>query len=284
MANLVAHELRAQNRNSSHQDIKDEAKSLVQSYMSINPLKQTTELSDYYQDINIILENAFDTPLSFQLARQGFLEAIRTYNQKHNTHLDEPVVPVLAERDTLNIGYEWFVQGSQVSLAVQDMIGIWQRKRRFSTSDLIESAIFCSIVYGGINDIAILKSLYHWMLGRRDVYRLDFPKSKSAEAIQSLAVIVLTVKDDSYGCHETGSNKLTNSSDSELSRYVEYIPDDMTLCFLYALKGKSIKHESIKSFDTLINDISKKLNLNNKDRTKPGYSQLIKYANYHWRQ
>ena len=284
MANLVAHELRAQNRNSTHQDIKDEAKSLVQSYMSINPLKQTTELSDYYQDINIILENAFDTPLSFQLARQGFLEVIRAYNQRHNTHLDEPVVPVLAERDTLNIGYEWFVQGSQVSLAVQDMIGIWQRKRRFSTSDLIESAIFCSIVYGGINDIAVLKSLYHWMLGRRDVYRLDFTKSKSAEAIQSLAVIVLTVKDDSYGCHETGSNKLTNSSDSELSRYVEYIPDDMTMCFLYALKGKSIKHESIKSFDTLINDISKKLNLNNKDRTKPGYSQLIKYANYHWRQ
>lgn len=284
MANLVAHELRAQNRNSSHQDIKDEAKSLIQSYMSINPLKQTTELSDYYQDINIILENAFNTPLSFQLARQGFLEVIRAYNQKHNTHLDEPVVPVLAERDTLNIGYEWFIQGSQVSLAVQDMIRIWQRKRRFSTSDLIESAIFCSIVYGGINDIAVLKSLYHWMLGRRDVYRLDFPKNKSAEAIQSLAVIVLTVKDDSYGCHETGSNELTNSSDSELSRYVEYIPDDMTLCFLYALKGKSIKHESIKSFDTLINDISKKLSLKNKDRTKPEYSQLIKYANYHWRQ
>lgn len=284
MANLVAHELRAQNRNSSHQDIKDEAKKLVQSYMSINPLKQTTELSDYYQDINIILEKAFDTPLSFQLARQGFLEVIRAYNQKHNTHLDEPVVPVLAERDTLNIGYEWFVQGSQVSLVVQDMIGIWQRKRRFSTSDLIESAIFCSIVYGGINDIAVLKSLYHWMLGRRDVYRLDFPKKESAEAIQSLAIIVLNVKDEGYGCYEAGSNELTNTSDSELNRYVEYIPDDMTLCFLYALKGKSIKHESIKSFDTLINDISKKLNLKNKERTKPEYSQLIKYANYHWRQ
>ncbi|WP_201547817.1 hypothetical protein [Psychrobacter namhaensis] len=179
MANLVAHKLRAQNRNSSHQDIKDEAKSLVESYMSVNPLKQTIELSDYYQDINTILENAFDTPLSFQLARQGFLEAIRTYNRKHNTYLDEPVVPILAERDTLNIGYEWFVQGSQVSLAVQDMIEIWQRKRRFSNSDLIESAIFCSIVYGGINDIAVLKSLYHWMLGSRDVYRLDFPKMKA---------------------------------------------------------------------------------------------------------
>lgn len=284
MANLVAHKLRAQNRNSSHQDIKDEAKSLVQSYMSVNPLNQTTKLSDYYQDINTILENAFDTPLSFQLARQGFLEAIRTYNRKHNTHLDEPVVPILAERDSLNIGYEWFVQGSQVSLAVQDMIGIWQRKRRFSTSDLIESAIFCSIVYGGINDIAVLKSLYHWMLGRRDVYRLDFPKSKSAEATQSLAVIVLTVKDDSYGCHETDSNELISTFDNELSRYVEYIPDDMTLCFLYALKDKSVKHESIKSFDTLVNDISKKLNLKNKDRKKPEYSQLIKYANYHWRQ
>ena len=284
MANLVAHKLRTQNRNSSHQDIKDEARSLVQSYMSENPLKQTIELSDYYQDINIILENAFDTPLSFQLARQGFLEAIRLYNKAHNTHLDEPVVPVLAERDTLNIGYEWFVQGSQVSLAAQDIIGIWQRKRRFSTNDLIESAVFCSIVYGGINDIAVLKSLYHWMLGSRDVYRLDFPKSKSAEATQSLAVIILTIKDDSYGCDETGSDELIGTFESELNRYVEYIPDDMTLCFLYALKDKNVKRESIKSFDTLINDISKKLNLKNKDRTKPEYSQLIKYANYHWRQ
>lgn len=169
MANLFAHKLRAENRNSSHQDIKDEAKSLVKSYMNANPLNQTTELSNYYQDINTILDDTFDTPLSFQLARQGFLEAIRTYNKKHNIHLDEPVVPVLAERDSLNIGYEWFIKGSQVSLAIQDMIGIWQRKRRFSTSDLIESAIFCSIVYGGINDIAVLKSLYHWMLGSRDV-------------------------------------------------------------------------------------------------------------------
>lgn len=284
MANLVAHKLRAQNRNSSHQDIKDEAKSLVQSYMNANPLNQTTELSNYYQDINNILEDSFDTPLSFQLARQGFLEAIRTYNKKHNTHLDEPVVPVLAERDSLNIGYEWFIKGSQVSLAIQDMIGIWQSKRRFSTSDLIESAIFSSIVYGGINDIAVLKSLYHWMLGSRDVYRLDLPKDESAEAIQILAVIVLTVKDDSYGCYETGSDELINPSDSELNRYVEYIPDDMTLCFLYALKDKSVKHESVKSFDTLANNISKKLNLKNKDRSKPQYSQLIKYANYHWRQ
>lgn len=284
MANLVAHNLRTQNRNSSHQNIKDKAKSLVQSYMSVNPLDQTTKLSDYYQDINILLENAFDTPLSFQLARQGFLEAIRIYNKKHNTHLDEPVVPILAERDSLNIGYEWFVQGSQVSLAVQDMIGIWQRKRRFSTSDLIESAVFCSIVYGGINDIAVLKSFYNWMLYSRDIYRLDLPNGDGAEATQSLALIVLTVKDDSYSCYEAGSNELTNSSDSDLSRYVEYIPDDMTLCFLYALKDKNIKNEGIKSFDTLISDISRRLNLKNKDRVKPQYSQLIKYANYHWRQ
>jgi len=284
MANLVAHKLRAQNRNSSHQDIKDEAKSLVQSYMSAKPLKKTIELSDYYQDISIILESAFDTPLSFQLARQGFLEAIRIYNKKHNTHLDEPVVPVLAERDSLNIGYEWFVQGSQVSHAVQSMIGIWQRKRRFSTNDLIESAIFCSIVYGGINDIAVLRSLYNWMLGSRDVYRLDLPNGDGSEATQSLAVIILTVKDNSYGCYERDSNELISTFDSELSRYIEYIPDDMTLCFLYALRDKNVKRESIKSFDTLINDISKKLNLKNKDRTKPEYSQLIKYANYYWRQ
>ncbi len=95
---------------------------------------------------------------------------------------------------------------------------------------------------------------------------------------------MLTVKDDSYGCYKTGSDGLIDTADSKLNRYIEYIPDDMTLCFLYALKNKNVKRESIKAFDTLINDISKKLKLKNKDRTKPEYSKLIKYANYHWRQ
>ena len=59
---------------------KNKAKSLVESYMSANPLCKDTDLFDYYQEINIILEINFDTPLSFQLARQGFLEVIRMYN------------------------------------------------------------------------------------------------------------------------------------------------------------------------------------------------------------
>ena len=284
MSDLVAHKLRAENRNSAHEDIKNKAKSLVESYMSANPLCKDTDLFDYYQEINIILEINFDTPLSFQLARQGFLEVIRMYNKSHKAHLDEPVVPILAERDSLSIGYDWFVRGSKVSQASREMIEIWQRKMKFTTNDLVESAIFCSIVYGGLNDIEVLKAFYEWLLAEREVYRIDLPSEGNTVGVESVPIILLVIDDDSYGCWESSSRNSSDTSDSELKRYVEYVPDDMTLCFLYALKDGIVKKGLTKSFDTLINDISKKLTLKNKDKTKPYLSHLIKYANYHWRQ
>jgi len=284
MSDLVAHKLRAENRNSAHEDIKNKAKSLVESYMSANPLCKDTDLFDYYQEINIILEINFDTPLSFQLARQGFLEVIRMYNKSHKAHLDEPVVPILAERDSLSIDYDWFVRGSKVSQASREMIEIWQRKMKFTTNDLVESAIFCSIVYGGLNDIEVLKAFYEWLLAEREVYRIDLPSEGNTVGVESVPIILLVIDDDSYGCWESSSRNSSDTSDSELKRYVEYVPDDMTLCFLYALKDGIVKKGLTKSFDTLINDISKKLTLKNKDKTKPYLSHLIKYANYHWRQ
>lgn len=284
MSDLVAHKLRAENRNSSHEDIKNKAKSLVESYMNSNPLFKDTDLFNYYQDINTILEINFDTPLSFQLARQGFLEVIRIYNKNHKVYLDEPVVPVLAERDSLSIGYDWFVQGSQVSQASREMIEIWQRKMKFTTNDLVESAIFCSIIYGGLNDIDALKAFYEWLLAEREVYRIDLPNEGNTVGVESVPIILLVIDDNSYGCWKSSSRNSSDTFDSELKRYVEYVPDDMTLCFLYALKDEIVKKGLIKSFDTLINDISKKLTLKNKDKTKPYLSHLIKYANYHWRQ
>ena len=284
MADLVAHKLRAENRNSAHEGIKNKAISLVESYMNSNPLYKDTDLFDYYQDINTILEINFDTPLSFQLARQGFLEVIRIYNKNHKVYLDEPVVPVLAERDSLSIGYDWFVQGSKVSQASREIIEIWQRKIRFTTNDLVESAIFCSIVYGGLNDIEVLKAFYEWLLTERVVYRIDLPSEGNTVGVESVPIIILVINDNSYGCWESSSRNSSDTPDSELKRYVEYVPDDMTLCFLYALKDEIVKKGLTKSFDTLINDISKRLTLKNKDKTKPYLSHLIKYANYHWRQ
>jgi len=284
MSELVAHKLRAENRNSAHEDIKNEAKSLVKSYMNSNPLCKGIDLFDYYQDINTILEINFDTPLSFQLARQGFLEVIRIYNKNHKVYLDEPVVPVLAERDSLSIGYDWFVKGSQVSQASREMIEIWQRKVKFTTNDLVESAIFCSIVYGGLNDIEVLKAFYEWLLAESEVYRIDLPSEGNTVGVESVPIILLVIDDNSYGCWESSSRNSSDTPDSELKRYVEYVPDDVTLCFLYALKDKVFKKGDIKSFDTIISDISRKLSLQNKDKTKPHLSHLIKYANYHWRQ
>jgi hypothetical protein len=96
------------------------------------------------------------------------------------------------------------------------------------------------------------------------------------DRVEQLAVISLSVPDDNYGCKLDDSDKL--------QRFNDYIPDDMSLCFLYALKYKDLNTAKIKSFNTIINDISKTLKLTNKDSERPQHSLLIKYANYHWRQ
>ncbi|MGO2232302.1 tyrosine-type recombinase/integrase [Psychrobacter sp.] len=197
-------------------------------------------------------------------------------------------MPVIAERDNLTISYDWMVNGTQVSHASQQMIEIWQRKKRFSNNDFIESALYCSVMYGGLDDIDVLKALYQWLLGEREIYQLQVPATDELPGSgidhESLALILLSIDDDNYGCSHTQGHTSGDISDTSLQRYVEYIPDDMTLCFLYALKDKKLKKEGVKSFETIINEICKKLKLQNKDKSKPHLSQLIKYADYHWRQ
>ncbi|WP_379544519.1 tyrosine-type recombinase/integrase [Psychrobacter sp. R86515] len=288
MDNAVAHQLREENKSKSHESIKNEAKALIAAYVDDNQIPTGKDLTEYYQTIGSILEVHFDTAHSYYLARQGFLEYIRSYNKAHELSLDEPVVPVIAERDHLTISYDWMVNGAQVSLASQKMIEMWQRKRRFSNNDLIESALYCSVMYGGLNDVDALKTLYQWMLGERDIYHVHLPKtdksSSSNASSKHLALILLSIDDDNYGCSHTQGHILKNVSTTSLQRYVEYIPDDMTLCFLYALKDKKLNREGVKSFETIISDICKRLKLQNKDKSKPHLSQLIKYAEYHWRQ
>ena len=288
MDNAVAHQLREENKSKSYESIKNEAKALIASYIDDNQIPTRKDLTEYYQTIGSILEMHFDTAHSYYLARQGFLEFIRSYNKLHGLNLDEPVVPVIAERDHLTISYDWMVNGAQVSLASQQMIEIWQRKRRFSNNDLIESVLYCSVMYGGLNDIDVLKALYQWLIGERDIYQLLLPATDelpgSGVSSESLALILLSIDDDNYGCSYTQGHISEDISTTSLQRYVEYIPDDMTLCFLYALKNKKLKKEDVKSFETIISDICKKLKLQNKDKNKPHLSQLIKYADYHWRQ
>lgn len=287
MDNAVAHQLREENKSKSHESIKNEAKVLIASYVDDNHIPTGTDLTEYYQTIGSILEVHFDTAHTYYLARQGFLEYIRSYNKAHELSLDEPVVPVIAERDHLTISYDWMINGAQVSLSSQQMIEIWQRKKRFSNNDLVESALYCSVMYGGLNDIDVLKALYQWLLGERDIYQLQLPATDelpgSSVSSESLALILLSIDNDNYGCFYTQSHPSEIMSDTSLQRYVEYIPDDMTLCFLYALKDKKLKKD-VKSFETIISDICKKLKLQNKDKSKPHLSQLIKYADYHWRQ
>jgi hypothetical protein len=288
MDNAVAHQLREENRSKSRESIKNEAKILIASYVDENSLSIGADLTEYYQAIDSVLEIRFDTVHSYYLARQGFLEFIRSYNKLHGLDLDEPVVPVIAERDSLIISYDWMVNGAQVSHASQQMIEIWQRKRRFSNNDLVESALYCSVMYGGLNDVDALKTLYQWLLGERDIYQLQLSATDrlpiSGVSSEGLALILLGIDDDNYGCSHTQSHISEDVSATSLKRYVEYIPDDMTLCFLYALKDKKLKREGVKSFETIVNDICKKLKLQNKDKSKPHLSQLIKYADYHWRQ
>lgn len=276
MNNISAHKLRQLNREEAKKSIKRDAKKLIEEYIDQNPMQLPCELQHHYEAINQLLEERFDTAQNFQLARRGLLEFVREYNKAHQIHLNEPVVPILATRDRLTMNYDWFVNGRAVADSSAMMIDVWQRKRRFSVNDLVEGLLYCSIMYGGINDIDVLKALYDWLFDERRMYQIDIPAPDENSGAEYLAVIPLRVHDDNYGC--------TIDEDITLSRFVDYVPDDMSLCFLHAIKDKDLNTAKIKSFNTLINDISKTLKLTNKDIDRPQHSQLIKYANYHCRQ
>lgn len=275
MDNVTAHKLRQLNRDDAKKSIKWAAKEIVADYVDQNPIQSPCELQHHYEAINELLEDEFDTAQNFQLARRGFLEFIRDYNKTNQLYLDEPVVPILATRERLTTNYDWFVNGRAVADSSAIMIDIWQRKRRFSVNDLVEGLIYCGIMYGAINDIEELRTLYDWLSGERLIYQISLPATDENRAEQ-LAVIPLRVSDDNYGCALDGSD--------DLQRFIDYVPDDMSLCFLYALKDRNLNTAKIKPFNTIINDISKKLELTNKDIERPQHSIFIKYANYHWRQ
>ncbi|GAF55366.1 hypothetical protein JCM18901_1010 [Psychrobacter sp. JCM 18901] len=251
-------------------------KKLIEEYINQNSMQPPCELQHHYEAINQLLEVTFDTAQNFQLARRGFLEFVRDYNKTHQIYLNEPVVPILATRERLTINYDWFVNGRAVADSSATMIEVWQRKRRFSVNDLVEGLLYCSIMSGGMNDIEVLRALYDWLFGERRMYKIDMPATDGKSRAESLVVIPLRVCDDNYGCAADESESLL--------RFVDYIPDDMSLCFLYALKDKELNTAKIKPFNTIINDISKTLKLTNKDIDRPQHSLLIKYANYHWRQ
>lgn len=276
MDNISAHKLRQLNREESKKSVKRDAKALIKEYINQYPMQPPCELQHHYEAINQLLEEEFDTAQNFQLARRGFLEFVRDYNKAHQIYLNEPVVPILATRERLTINYDWFVNGRAVADSSATMIEVWQRKRRFSVNDLVEGLLYCSIMYGGINDIEVLRALYDWLFGERRMYKINMAENNEKSCVEQLAVIPLRVRDDNYG---------TTLDDSEsLHRFVDYVPDDMGLCFLYALKDKELNTAKIKPFNTIINDISKTLKLTNKDSERPQHSLLIKYANYHWRQ
>ncbi len=276
MDNISAHKLRQLNREEAKKSIKRDAKKLIEEYINQYPMQSPCELQHHYEAINQLLEEKFDTAQNFQLARRGFLEFIRDYNKMYQIYLNEPVVPILATRERLTINYDWFVNGRAVADSSATMIEVWQRKRRFSVNDLVEGLLYCSIMNGGVNDIEVLKAFYDWLFGERLIYQIDMPATDEKSRIEYLAIIPLRVRDDNYGCAADESESL--------KRFVDYIPDDMSLCFLYAIKDKELNTAKIKPFNTIINDISKTLKLTNKDIDHPQHSLLIKYANYHWRQ
>ena len=276
MDNISAHKLRQLNREESKKSVKRDAKFLIREYIDQNPMQPPCELQHHYEAISQLLEEEFDNAQNFQLARRGFLEFVRDYNKAHQIYLNEPVVPILATRERLTINYDWFVNGRAVADSSATMIEVWQRKRRFLVNDLVEVLLYCSIMYGGMNDIEVLRALYDWLFGERRMYKIDMLATDEKSRVEYLAIIPLRVRDDNYG---------TTLDDSEsLHRFVDHVPDDMSLCFLYALKDKELNTTKIKPFNTIIKDISETLKLTNKDSGRPQHSLLIKYANYHWRQ
>ena len=278
---LSSHEKRAANLQRQKQALISKAEEVAADYLYRHQPFNESNMEEHYHAIDNELSNSFTTFNQYRCARQGFLQAVRTYNKDKHCSLDEPVVPIVAERDKLTISYEWFVEGSKVSSTWEAMQLSWQNKRKFSANDYVTYFLYSSIIFGGLNDLSALKALYQWLFSDRKLHLVDLEKQTEShqklDADKILLVIPLEIRDDKYGCRVDGN-------DDALTRYVSYVPDDLSLMFLYALGDTDINKRKISQFETIVKELNNKFELICRDPQKMHLSHLIKYANFHWRQ
>ncbi|WP_201583272.1 tyrosine-type recombinase/integrase [Psychrobacter jeotgali] len=281
MTDLSSHKRRAFNLKRQKQKLVEKAEIIVTEYLYKNRLSNGPEIEKHYKKIDEKLSEEFKTFNQYRRARQVFLQAVRAYNKDNHCALDEPIVPVIAERDRLTIGSDWFVKGSKVSNTWQDMQQTWQNKRKFNANDYVSYFLYSSIMFGGLNDVDALKALYQWLFSERKLYLANLDKQtkpyQKLDADKILLIISLEIRDDKYGCRD-------NNNDEALTRYMSYVPDDLSLMFLYALGNTDINKRKIKQFETIVKELNNKFGLTCRDAQKIHLSQLIKYANFHWRQ
>ena len=278
---LFSHERRAANLQHQKLLLVRKAEVIVTDYLYKYQPFNDSDMAEHYRIIDNELSIKFTTFTQYRCARQGFLQAVRNYNKINNCSLDEPVVPIVAERDKLTISYEWFVEGSKVSITWETMQLSWQNKRKFSANDYVAYFLYSSIIFGGLNDLSALKALYQWLFSDRKLHLVDLEKQTEShqklDADKILLVIPLEIRDDKYGCRVDGN-------DDALTRYVSYVPDDLSLMFLYALGDTDINKRKIQQFETIIKGLNNTFELTCRDPKKIHLSHLIKYANFHWRQ
>ena len=278
---LFSHERRAANLQRQKLVLIRKAEDIVIDYLYKHQLFDDSDMVEHYHTIDNELSSTFTTFNQYRCARVGFLQAVRNYNKNNNCALDEPVVPIVVERDKITISYEWFVEGSKVSSIWETMQLSWQNKLKFSANDYVSFFIYSSIMFGGLNDINALRALYQWLFGERKLYLVNLNKQikprQKLDADTILLVIPLEIRDDKYGCR-------VDSNDDALIRYITYVPDDLSLIFLYALCDTDINKREIQQFETIIKGLNNKFGLTCRDPQKIHLSHLIKYANFHWRQ
>lgn len=278
---LSSHEKRAANLQRQKLAFINNAKEMVTEYLYEHQPFDESDMEEHYCAIDNELSNIFKTFNQYRCARVGFLQAVRNYNKDNNCALDEPVVPIVAERDKLTISYDWFVEGSKVSETWQAMQLTWQRKLKFSANDYVSYFLYSSIMFGGLNDIEALRALYQWLFSDRKLYLINMEKQtvhhKKLDADNILLVIPLKISDDKYGCRG-------NTDNDALTRYITYVPDDLSLIFLHALGDTDINKRKISQFETIVKELNNKFGLTCRDPQKIHLSHLIKYANFHWRQ
>ncbi|MGP5316217.1 hypothetical protein ACTXLD_12540, partial [Psychrobacter faecalis] len=269
---LFSHERRAANLQHQKLLLVRKAEVIVTDYLYKYQPFNDSDMAEHYRIIDNELSIKFTTFTQYRCARQGFLQAVRNYNKINNCSLDEPVVPIVAERDKLTISYGWFVEGSKVSTAWEKMQLSWQNKRNFSANDYVAYFLYSSIIFGGLNDLSALKALYQWIFSDRKLYLVNLKKqaedNKKLDTDKILLVIPLEIRDDKYGCR-------VYDNDDALTRYMSYVPDDLSLMFLYALGDTDINKRKIQQFETIIKGLNNKFELTCRDPKKIHLSHLI---------
>jgi integrase len=256
---------------------KNEVKDAGMALLIINEFWKEDTFTDkdinknFYGVVKEQFRNRLSDQNNYQLGCDDLLGFIRNINEtRENEGLfvyPEPSLPLVLQRATSTKGPEWLLSGSEISDIAVQAVDYWSKNKTYTVTDILGWTLLSAIFWGGLNDAPALNSFLAMLLDNKNWTIKSFFKEYN--------IIFLEPEDSAYGY---------SSDDRTLKRAYNFIPDDITRCWMLKLKKAIIPFGPPPSVAVLLNHVLEKIETSLSYPHNNTNLKLLKYASYHWEQ